>query len=391
MARWVVALGALALAPACGAPQRGGEAQDPLPPAPRPGAAAAASAFSPAAAAASSASSGRGTPSRRRQLKGQLHAHSDRSYDARTPPERVLRFYQERGYDFVSLTDHNRVTVVDAPPGLLLVPGVELTQNATDCDPPPSPGFRCLFHSAALFVDPSRDAARGGKLALPFQRERAAAYSSQLAVTRELGGVAVLNHPLFHFAADARRVARLAREGVALVELINASLDRQHPDGEGAARQRAERLWDEALELGARVFALATDDAHHFDDVAARHARGKFAYEGDKAWVMVDAEPELAAVREALLAGRFYASTGPSLSDWRVEAGLIEGTVAGEQRHVVRCKGRGGRVLDERPGPAITCRAAPGEPWVRAVVQRDDGAVLWLQPSFLDPPRVELR
>ncbi len=40
-------------------------------------------------------------------FKGQLHAHSYWS-DGRAFPEQALQAYQQRGYHFVSLTDHNR-------------------------------------------------------------------------------------------------------------------------------------------------------------------------------------------------------------------------------------------------------------------------------------------
>ncbi len=105
-----------------------------------------------------------------RWLKGQTHVHTDRSHDASTPPERVLEFYASRGYDFISLTDHNRVTVVRPPRGMLLLPGVELTQNSKMCRPKPTPGYRCLIHTTALFVDPEKDPAKGKRIRFPLCR-----------------------------------------------------------------------------------------------------------------------------------------------------------------------------------------------------------------------------
>ncbi len=147
-------------------------------------------------------------------LKGQTHVHSNRSYDARTPPEQVVKFYRDRGYDFLVLTDHNRVTALPSPEGMLVFAGVELSQNSATCDPKPSPGYRCLFHLSGLFVDPTRDAKQGERIPLQFRPGRLDAYRAELAIVRELGGAPVLNHPLFHFAADARLVRSLSADGV---------------------------------------------------------------------------------------------------------------------------------------------------------------------------------
>lgn len=315
-------------------------------------------------------------------LKGQTHVHTSGSYDAKTPPAEVLEFYRARGYDFVALTDHNRVTVAAPPPGLLLVPGVELTQNSATCEPPPEPGYRCLFHTTALFVDPARDPARGERFAIPYRPGRLAAYTSQIERARELGGVAVINHPLFHFAADAKLLGRLSAADVRLVELFNASLDRQFPGGRARAEERAEALWDEVLTSGRALFALATDDSHHFSDAGERRRTGKFAYDGDRAWIMVRAEKTVSAIRGALLSGDFYASTGVVLAE--LERGRrrirlrVDGGVPGEHR--IRFVGAGGRLLSETRGLEAELTLPEGAPYMRAVVDGPGGARAWVQP-----------
>ena len=96
-----------------------------------------------------------------RFLKGQTHAHTSNSDDSRTPPEDAARWYARHGFDFVVFTDHNFVTHPPSPESMLVIPGIELTQNLRACDPPPPPGLSCLLHVNALFVDPLR------KLELP--------------------------------------------------------------------------------------------------------------------------------------------------------------------------------------------------------------------------------
>src|SRR4051794_19609878 len=89
-----------------------------------------------------------------RYLKGQLHLHSNRSGDSDTPPDDVVRWYAAHGYDFIVFTDHNRITTRPSTPSMLVIPGVELTQNSNRCVPAPPPGRKCLLHVNALFVTP---------------------------------------------------------------------------------------------------------------------------------------------------------------------------------------------------------------------------------------------
>jgi hypothetical protein len=315
-----------------------------------------------------------------RWLKGQTHVHSSGSYDSTTPPDEVLRFYAERGYAFVALTDHNRVTAAVAPPGLLLVPGVELTQSSASCEPKPRPGWRCLFHTTALFVDPARDPARGARFRPPFVAGRLEAYSAQLALAAELGGIAVLNHPHFHFAADGRTVTALARRGLGLLEIANAALDTRHPGGRDAAEARGERLWDEVLSAGALVYGIASDDAHHFSDADARRRQHKSAHVGDRAWIVAHAAPTPASLRAALVGGRFYASTGVALDALEATPERVRVAVAGPQRVRVRFVGRGARQLAVADGPVAEYLPRGDEGYVRAVVSDARGRKAWLQP-----------
>ncbi len=244
-------------------------------------------------------------PSGKRFLKGQLHAHSNGSGDSDTPPEEVTAYYAAHGFDFLVLTDHDRITSTTAPPGLLLIPGVELTQNLRSCDPAPTHGDACLLHVNALFVAPSPAPIVWEPLT---SLRRVDLYGRALDQARALGGIAQLNHPNFHGAADLDVVLALAQRGLLLMEIENRALD---SDNEGHfGRPSTEALWDAALGRGARVFGTASDDAHHYSDAAAVRSRGGVAYVGDRGFVMVRAEPTAASVREAIVAGDFYGSTG---------------------------------------------------------------------------------
>ena len=44
--------------------------------------------------------------------RGNLHLHTSNS-DGRLSPEAAVRLYQEHGYDFVAITDHNKLTLLE--------------------------------------------------------------------------------------------------------------------------------------------------------------------------------------------------------------------------------------------------------------------------------------
>ncbi len=309
-------------------------------------------------------------------LKGQLHAHTGNSGDSETPPEVALRWFARHGFDFVVITDHNFVTTFPGGvvEGVLAIPGVELTQNRDDCVPPPEPGLQCLLHINALFVDPLR----AGRFVFTetSERSRLGLYERGLAATRELGGVAQLNHPNFHYAADAATIAALGRGGLTLVEIANEAIDSNNAGD--ASHPSTEALWDAALGRGARVWAVATDDSHHYDDAAAVEARGETAYVGDRGFVMVRAARDPGAIRAALGRGEFYASSGVILESLTASGGTLALRVA--TPHEIRFVGAGGRELARVRGLTASYTLTAGEAYVRAVVQAADGRRAWTQP-----------
>jgi hypothetical protein len=51
-----------------------------------------------------------------RWLKGSTHVHAAPSGDSGTDVPSVIAWYEAHGYDFIVLTDHNRVTRIDGAP-----------------------------------------------------------------------------------------------------------------------------------------------------------------------------------------------------------------------------------------------------------------------------------
>lgn len=317
-------------------------------------------------------------------LKGQLHLHSNASGDSETPPGDVARWYAEHGYDFIVFTDHNRITQIPGPEGLIVMPGIELTQNLERCDPPPEPGMQCLLHVNGLFVGTNTEAI--GSVPTPAGVERLERFAHAIAVTEALGGVAMLNHPNFHYAADAELLAALAGRGLTLVEVANEAVDSNNEGDD--AHPSTEALWDAVLSTGARVWGVATDDAHHYYDASAVRERGELAHVGDRGWVMVRAEREPTAIRAAIERGEFYSSSGVVLEAVEFDGRTLRVTVseAAEGPHRFTFIGDGGRELHRqrgREGVFVVPEGYAG--YVRAVVADRSGRKAWVQPVWIRP------
>ena len=157
-------------------------------------------------------------------------------------------------------------------------------------------------------------------------------------------------------------------------------------DNEGGGRPppSTEALWDAALTRGAHVFGTATDDAHHYADAAAVERRGEIAYTGDRGFVVVRAERTEAAIRAAVQAGDFYASTGVILD--RVDLGRT-GISIDLRPDDPPCTFEvisGGRVVHLARGTSLRFdpRDARGG-YVRVTVTDPSGRKAWTQPVWL--------
>lgn len=229
-----------------------------------------------------------------RFFKGNLHAHSARS-DGDSPADAVFAWYRAHGYQFIALTDHNRV--LDPArfkraerDGFVLLAGEEVTMAAVG-EP---------VHVNALCTATTIGERKFGN--------RSAALQWAVDSVRAQGGIAMINHPNFSWALDSRLIAPV--KGASLIDIYNGH-PHVHSDGD-ETHASSEQMWDELLGRGLRLGPAAVDDAHQFRDEPTDKVAESRPGTG---WVMVYAAAlERRALCDAIANGRLYASNGPVLS-----------------------------------------------------------------------------
>ena len=317
-------------------------------------------------------------------LKGSTHVHARPSGDSSTPIAEVIKWYADRRYDFIVLTDHNQISEVSrdatptvgqvaihAPPtGLLVLAGIELTHNPSNCIPPGDKSGKCRIHVNLLGVT----ARITGKLTWANRktRDRLLKYDAALEQQKALGGLAQLNHPNWFWGMTGDLLAALARRGFRLVEIANSAFakwnngDKDHPD--------MDAVWDAALKQGVTLWGVASDDAHDYSN----SARAKYPAGGG--WVVVKATRDPKAILAALDAGHFYSSNGPVLERADVDGDQLVVAVDDTKRtYTIDFIENGTRV--QRTRGRTSKRTLPIKGYVRALVTAPDGTKAWVQPA----------
>jgi hypothetical protein len=287
-------------------------------------------------------------------LRGNLHTHTLES-DGDSAPSDVVRWYAEHGYDFLVLTDHNKVTRVDDSRGLVLILGEEVTDKL-----PKKP-----LHVNAIGIEEPVAPQHGATPVEVLQRNVDAVH--------EAGGLALINHPNFGWAFGADELVQIERAN--FLEIASG-----HQFVNSLGPPSVESMWDRMLTAGKKIYGVAVDDMHHlqrFWDADAVHP--------GKAWVVVRAEQRDAkSILAALARGDFYASNGVELEDVVVDAKSI--TVKVREKNLARYRvqfiGSGGKVLQETSGLIATYPRKRSEPYVRAKVIDSNGRAAWTQPVF---------
>lgn len=296
-----------------------------------------------------------------RFFRGNLHTHSTGSNGALAPAE-VCRRYAEAGYDFIALTDHfvaqYGYPVTDTRPfrtnRFTTILGAEVHTDRMQNGE--------LWHILAVGLPEDFAPPAHPDPAIGDAGESAAALARRCA---EVGAFVALAHPEWNglMPEDARRI-----EAAHAVEIYNHGCHVECDRGFGVA------LYDALLSGGRRLTACATDDAHF---------KGPDHFGG---WVMVKAEAnEPEALLAALMAGTYYASTGPELHDFQIEGESIV-VECSPAEHIIAIGANSASKAVH--GDGLTRAELPVERfreggWVRIAVHDATGKRAWSNPIWL--------
>src|SRR5579884_1087307 len=272
-------------------------------------------------------------------LRGTLHAHSTFS-DGSLPPEEVIALYEQHGYDFLALSDHDkRVSPAEyqAQTRMVLLPADEVTAHGP--------------HMLAISIHE----------AIPPDRDR----QKVIDAVRAQGGFVVLNHPNWQREFNHHPQESMERlTGYAGIEIYNGVVE--YETGSALALDR----WDRLLGSGRRVWGFANDDFHRPEAI-------------ERGWNVVQAtDRTAAAIVEALEQGRFYASTGVEITRVGVEEGRIVIVAPNAQRiRFIAAYGRELAYVDA--SEAEYTITGSEELYVRAECYGEGVRAAWTQPFFL--------
>jgi len=295
-----------------------------------------------------------------RWYKGSLHAHSTES-DGDVAPKKVAEWHRDHGYDWLVLSDHNALTVMDpAPASPLMVTGEEVTVMLE--------GQARAVYVNSVGISTVVEPVNGGDVLGTVQ--------ANVNGILEAGGIPSLCAPYFREGFDHDSLMGVT--GYRLIEIYNAHPFNVHGDPRTFSY---EDFWDLVLTSGRVVYGTATDDAHHYNEYGADKANP------GRAWVMARAsELTDVAILESLTSGDFYCSTGVKLNTLESTKESVSLQIEPSVMHTFTTTfvGRGGRTLAEQAGEEASYRVRGDEGYVRARVDSNAGARAWTQPVFTE-------
>lgn len=227
--------------------------------------------------------------------RGNTHAHSTLS-DGDTVIGAAVRWYNDHGYHFLLMSDHNTTSYPENSDSLtlredfILIPANEITGEVhfTAMNVTKPMTYREIIDKAKEEITDS------------LTHRRIVTIVSK-AIT-DAGGIAFVNHP--NFASGVQAEDMMDTENtITHIELFNGHPYVYNWGKEG--HEAVETKWDKMLTGGKFVYAVASDDTHHYKEMQRMKANP------GRGWVMVKADTlSREAITQAIANGEFYASTG---------------------------------------------------------------------------------
>lgn len=284
--------------------------------------------------------------------KANLHTHTTTSDGDASVSERV-RQYREHGYSILAITDHGKTNDVAgfSTEDFLVLGGLE---THPDCK-----GGGNVYHLVCLNVPVDITFPEG------------ADPNTRIEIVKRAGGEVIFAHPYW----CGHNINHLLEvRGYIGIEVYNATCTKI---GKGISSVH----WDDLLDTGKVVPAIASDDTHSGRDIFM-------------GWTMIKARRlTVDAVMEAVRTGCYYSSCGPTIEDFRVDGGRVILSCSPVVEVHFMCRRANGKSIYAEGKNAITNAEFPcvsGNPpddglgYVRVEIVDQSGRRAWTNPIFLD-------
>jgi hypothetical protein len=304
-------------------------------------------------------------------FKGNLHLHTTWS-DGRLPANQVVELFKEKGYHFISLSDHEiytRTQEFDST-DFITIPGME--RGGLNPVEDKNPGYHF-----GVIDDPTVDSAKERyshleKFEVPIVWEGDDSPQKLIDDLRDHGNLVIFNHPEWHLT---RFDDMVKYDRFFAIEIYNHATEWSTASSYGTA------YWDHALQNGRRVYGIAADDSHG-------HYKNWKMLEYAGGWVQVQSEALTHyEVVKSLKEGAFYSSSGPEVYDLRVEDGQLSIECSPCKFIMFKAFPQRGPFLGHYDtGKAMTKASMPIEEdmvYIRVECIDFEGRVAWTNPVFV--------
>lgn len=314
--------------------------------------------------------------------KGNLHSHTTIS-DGMLTPEQNVKLYQDHGYHFLCLSEHDIYTDHRAQfnqDNFIILPGIEASAILYR-EKGNNERYRIHHLHGILGTEAIQAAAPAGifthmqyvppkKFFGEWTGAQACQEINDLLLSH--GCVTTYNHPIWSRVEEQEFIHT---EGLSALEIFNFNTVQESNTGYDVV------YWDRMLRMGKKINAFASDDNHNeglFEDSCG-------------GWICVQA-PELShdSIVQNFIDGNYYSSSGPAIFDW----GIRDGRAWIDCSEVNRVNFIAGNIINDgttvlgEPYKDSLCHAEyqlkGHETYVRVEVTDKYGRTAWTNPIYLE-------